>query len=100
MAVLCQPALKYPVSYVVFKGDKSVDKVIQLLHKVPSISPAVRLQKAPNCKETPPTFKPNSSIQSTPEAIVVSEVVAGNDVDTSKHVWVSANKNTLATCGR
>lgn len=69
-----------------FKGDKkSVDKVKQLLHKVQSISPAVKLPKVPNCKETP-TF-----IRSIPEAIVVVE---DNNVD-SENVWVSANKNTL-----
>ena len=76
-------SLKYPASLVTFKGDrKSIDKVKQLLHKVLFISLAVKLEKELNCKETAPTFKPNSSIQSTTEAIVLSEVVAGNNVDT------------------
>ena len=87
---LPQGGLEIPCE-LMFKGDKkSVDKVKQLLHKGPSISPAVKLQKVPNCKETP-TFEPNSSIRSIPEAIVVVE---DNNVD-SENVWVSANKNTL-----
>ena len=91
---LPQDGLEIPCE-LMFKGDrKSVDKVKQLLHKVPSISPTVSFQKAPNYKETPLTCEPSPSIQSTPEPILVSEVVAGSNVD-SEHVWVSANKNTL-----
>ena len=90
---LPQGGLEIPCK-LTFKGDrKSVDKVKQLLHKVPSISPTVSFQKAPNYKETP-TCEPSPSIQSTPEPILVSEVVAGSNVD-SEHVCVSANKNTL-----
>ena len=87
---LPQGGLEVPCE-LTFKGSrKSVEKVKQLLHKVPSIPPSVSLQKTPNCKEAP-TSKPSPI--SKPEPIVVSEVDAGINVD--ERVWISANKNTL-----
>ena len=63
---LPQGDLKIPCE-LMFKGDmKSFNKVKQLLHKLPAISPSVSFQKAQNnltnCTEAPPICKPSPSI--------------------------------------
>ena len=69
-----------------------MDKLKQLLRKVPSLSP-VSFRQAPNENHGEAGSRP--SIESTREPIVVAGPVAATHDADNEHVWVSANKNTL-----